>query len=266
MDWDHILKSNGLDRYDRNARLYPAFLCLLPIFVVIALWLPQVWTLLGGLVSLVLACGLVYYLAQIVRYLGRQIEKKLGNRVGRLHSATLLTHSNTQIPVDTKARYHRYLNDHGITVPDRELEMRDPSAALQGFRSAVDWLLEHTRPTAKTSMLLDENIAYGFRRNLLGLKPIAIPFTVLALAINIYFIATKDDQTRITAASVVELLLLLALIAWVMVVKPVFVEDASLAYAQRFLAQCENAQPIRKRSRTAAKKKTPQNETDGQQA
>ncbi|OYV25356.1 MAG: hypothetical protein B7X08_05940 [Acidocella sp. 20-63-7] len=264
MDWDHILKSNGLDRYDRNARLYPAFLCLLPIFVVIALWLPRVWTLLGGLVSLVVACGLVYYLAQTVRYLGRQIEKKLGNRVGRLHSATLLTHSNAQIPADTKARYHKYLNDHGIAVPDRDLEMRDHSTALQGFRSAVDWLLEHTRPAAKTSMLLNENIAYGFRRNLLGLKPVAIPFTVLALAINTYFIATKDDQTRITAASIVDFLLIISLISWILIVKPMFVEDASLAYAQRFLAQCENAQPSRKRSKTAAQKKPPQSGSAGQ--
>ena len=62
MDWDQILKANGLDRYDRNARLYPAFLCLLPLFIIIALWLPAVWTLLGGLLSLAAACGLIFSL------------------------------------------------------------------------------------------------------------------------------------------------------------------------------------------------------------
>jgi hypothetical protein len=246
MDWNQIFRSNGLDRYDRNARLYPAFMCLLPLFAVIALWLPQVWTLLGGLLSLAVACGLVFYLAQVVRYLGRKTESRLGNRVGRARSAVLVSHSDTQVASDTKIRYHKYLADHGVKVPDRELELKDPAAAYQAFRSAVDWLLEHTRKNAAASMLLDENIAYGFRRNLLGLKPTAIILIILAIAANAYLIATKADQNRMLAAGVVELILILALIAWFYVVRPAFVEDASLAYAQRFLAQCENTRPPRK--------------------
>ncbi|OYV36086.1 MAG: hypothetical protein B7Z80_16615 [Rhodospirillales bacterium 20-64-7] len=240
MDWEQILRSNGLDRYDRNARLYPAFLSLLPVFVVIAVWLPPVWTLLGGLISLASACGLIFFLAQIVRYLGRQVEKRLGDRVGRARSAVLLSHGDTLIAADTKARYHRYLADHGIKVPDRDLETRNPAAAIQGFRSAVDWLLEHTRPNAQSSMLLNENIAYGFRRNLVGLKPVAIALLVVAIAINAYLIATKDDQSRMVAAGAVELFFLMSLIAWIYVVGSAFVEDASVAYAQRFLAQCEH--------------------------
>lgn len=246
MDWDHFLRTNGLDRYDRNARLYPAFLCILPIFVVIALWLPAVWTLLGGLVSVVVGCGLIYFLAQIVRYLGREIERRLGDRVGRARSAILLSHADTFIPADTKARYHKYLRDRGIKVPDAELERTNPAAANQAFRSAVDWLLEHTRPKAKASMLHNENIAYGFRRNLLGLKPIAIVLLVLAICANGFLIVTKDDQTRMIAAGVVELFLLLALVAWLYVVRPGFVEDAAVAYGQRFLAHCESAPTVRK--------------------
>jgi len=255
MDWDHFLRTSGLDRYDRNARLYPAFLCLLPIFVVVALGLPQAWTLLGGLASLVAACGSVFFLAQIVRYLGRRIETRLGDRVGRARSAVLLSHSDTHIPVDTKARYHRYLADHGIKVPDREAEIADPATAYQGFRSAVDWLLEHTRKGATASMLHSENISYGFRRNLLGLKPVAVVLLILALAANVYPLITRDDQSRMVAAGVVELLLLLALVAWLYVVRPAFVEDASLAYAQRFLAQCENARGVTTRRKQKAQPK-----------
>jgi hypothetical protein len=114
------------------------------------------------------------------------------------------------------------------------------------FRSAVDWLLEHTRPSAKASMLHNENIAYGFRRNLLGLKPVAIALLVVALACNAFLIVTKDDQSRMIAAGIIELLLLLALIVWLFVIRAAFVDDASLAYAQRFLAQCENARNRKK--------------------
>ena len=252
MDWNQILRSNGLDRYDRNARLYPAFLCLLPLFAVIALWLPQVWTMLGGLLSLAVACGVVFYLAQIVRYLGRKTESRLGHRVGRARSAVLLSHSDTHIVTETKARYHKYLVDHGVKVPDPEIEIKDPAAAYQAFRSAVDWLLEHTRKDAAASMLLNENIAYGFRRNLLGLKATALTLLLLAIVTNAYLIVTKADQNRMLAAGVVELLLILALIAWLYVVRPAFVEDASLAYAQRFLAQCENTRPSRKPRKLAS--------------
>ena len=243
MDWEAFLRANGLDRYDRIARIYPALLCLLPIFVVVTLWLPQVWTLLGGVTSLVLACGLIFYLAQLVRYRGRQVEKQLGRKVGRAKTAVLLSHADPHIPADTKARYHRYLRDHGISIPDKGSETSDPVAADQAFRSAVDWLLEHTRPNAKASLLYNENIAYGFRRNLMGLKPIAVVLILLALAANTYFILTSNRHSRMVAAIVVELFLLVALGGWLYEIRSAFVEDASLAYAQRFLAQCEQMEP-----------------------
>ena len=242
MDWDQVLKANGVDRYDRNARLYPAFLCLLPIFSVVALWMPQVWTLLGGLVALAVGCGLTFFLAQLVRYLGRQVEKKLGKQVGRAHSAVLLSHSDVRITAGTKARYHQYLAKHGIKVPDARAEADDPAVAKQSFRSAIDWLLVHTRSQAKTSMLLNENIAYGFRRNLLGVKPVALVLLVLALLGNLYLLLVRDDQARGVAAGLVDLLLLLALVVWLFIVRASFVEDASLAYAQRLFDLCDGAQ------------------------
>ncbi len=245
-DWDNILKASGLDRYDRNARLYPAFLCLLPLFAVLALGLPQVWTLLGGITSLVVGAGLVFLLAQVVRYFGRRTEKRLGDRVGRARSATLLSHGNAVIPPDTKARYHKYLKSHGIDIPDENFEVSNPTLANQKLRSAVDWLLEHTRHNAKSSMLLNENIAYGFRRNLLGLKPVALTLIVIALFFNLYLTMNCKNHDRMGADAVLDFLLLLGLTSWVLVIRSEFVEDASLAYAQRFLAQCETAQKPRK--------------------
>jgi len=254
MNWTAILKAVGLDRYDRNARLYPAFLSLLPIFLVLALGLPQVWTLLGGIASLAGFCGSVFLLAQIVRYFGRKVEAQLGDRVGRARSAILLSHSDPRIPTDTKARYHKYLMDHGLDIPSIDFEASAPVEANQKFRSAVDWLLEHTRASTKASMLLDENISYGFRRNLLGVKPVALALIVLAIAINLYLSITCIDHNRMVADSVLELLLILGLMAWGWVVRPDFVEDASMAYAQRFLAQCESTQaPKRGRSSKASK-------------
>ncbi len=241
MAWEQFLTASGFDRYDRIARISPALLCLLPTFVVILLWLPTVWTLLGSLVSLVVGCGLIYGLVQFVRYQGRRVEKKLGNKVGKAKTAALLSHADPHIPATTKARYHRYLRKHGLEVPDLEQERADPIAASDSYHSAVDWLLEHTRPNTKSSMLHSENITYGFRRNLLGLKLVAILLTLMALAGNTYFICARSDQSQLIAGIIVELFLCGTLSGWLWVINSSFVEDASLAYAQRFLAQCEKA-------------------------
>ena len=136
-----------------------------------------------------------------------------------------------------------------MEIPDKKIEAIDPATANQAYRSAVDWLLEHTRPNAKDFMLHSENISYGFRRNLLGLKPVALVLIVLALAANAYLVIASDDHNRMVATGVVELLLLLTLAAWLYVVRPAFVEDASLAYAQRFLAQCEKEKATTRRGK-----------------
>src|SRR3954466_15200621 len=55
----------GFDRYDRNARLRPALLVVLPMLLVVAIWLPAVWTTAGALFTLVSACGATYLLARL---------------------------------------------------------------------------------------------------------------------------------------------------------------------------------------------------------
>nr|WP_294917897.1 hypothetical protein [uncultured Neokomagataea sp.] len=256
MALDQFLKSIGLDRYDRNARIYPAFLCVLPIFVTILVWFPAAWTILGGLFSIIITSGIIFLLGQIVRYRGRLIEIKLGPRVGRAKTAALLCHKNNEIPKNTKQRYHTFLRKKGVVIPTVEEEHADPQVAFDAFRSAVDWLLTHTRPNAKTSGLLNENISYGFRRNTLGIKPVAIIVLLLIIPANAWMIFRSLDQNRIIAALVVEMMLIGALIAWVFIINSAFVEDASVAYAQRFLEQCEPKTITRNTKKTVEKVKS----------
>ena len=245
MSLDEILKGSGLDRYDRTARLYPAFLCMLPIIATTIIWFPPVWTMLGGLSSIVIASGVVFLLAQVVRYQGRQVEKQLGERVGKAKTARLLSHLNSDLGKDSRARYHAFLRKKGLHIPTREQEEVDPTSARDAYRSAVDWLVKYTRPDASKSGLLSENIAYGFRRNMLGIKKASITFLLIAIGVNAYMIFHSLDQERKTAAEIVELASVTAFAVWLIVITPDFVEDASSAYATRFLEQCE--------SRTAGK-------------
>ncbi|WP_158809561.1 hypothetical protein [Beijerinckia sp. L45] len=242
LSFDAILRGVGLDRYALNARLKPALLGLLPIFLVVGFWVPEARTMVGAFVSAATACGLTFLLAQIARNRGRTLERRLGDRVGRLHSARLLTFADRSFAAETKNRYHTFLLSKNIRVSTADEEKASPDDAFDRARAAVDWLLVHTLPDAKKSLLFEENIAYGFARNLYGIKAIAISIAVLAMMADAAMIFIRlPDRSPAVGGSIVGALLLLALAMWVFFVNEDLVRESSLAYAQRLFSQCEPA-------------------------
>lgn len=244
----------GLDRYDLFARLRPALFCTLPLILVALAWFPETRTLTGAALSLLTACGVTYLLGQIARARGRALEAKAGRSSGRLLTATMLSHGDGSIAAPTKQRYHAFIRAGGVHVPTQDEEAADPEESFVSYVSAVDWLLERTRAAAKTSLLLEENIAYGFRRNLLGLKPIALAILAVAMGANGYFAyAAHQSGQPLMPGVVVGATLVGLLAAWLHLVTDSFVRDASDAYARRLLAMCDRlsvnppkAEPARK--------------------
>ncbi|MEJ7928105.1 hypothetical protein WG908_15240 [Sphingobium sp. AN641] len=240
MALDAVMKELNFDRYDRNARLRPALFTILPILVSVAIWYPKIWSLFGALASLLVTCGVTFLLAQLARQLGRRLEHRWTPAIGRAHTAKLLSHSDPTLPAATKSRYHAYLLSHGIVLPTIQQERRDPAKAQDQYLSAITWLLEHTRQNANKSLLLDENVAYGFRRNLRGLKSFALVILALALAANVALVwrggwASPMLETGFMLGGGLALVTLI----WIFCITRPFVEDASLAYAQRLLAQSD---------------------------
>ena len=76
----------------------------------------------------------------------------------------------------TKARYHKRLADlvKGAKAPSANDEQEDPVAADGVYSAWSTYLRVNTRDTKKYSLLLQENINYGYRRNVWGLRPIGI--------------------------------------------------------------------------------------------
>jgi hypothetical protein len=80
----------------------------------------------------------------------------------------------------TKSRYHDAIRTTlGVNVPSREAELADPVRADDAYIAATRRLRELTRNDR--SLLLKENIAYGFHRNTLAMKPIGVATSVLSL-------------------------------------------------------------------------------------
>ena len=230
----------GMDRYDRHARLTPALILLLPAFLFVFAWFPAVWTQFGAIAAFVVACGVLYALTRYVRRLGHGIESKLGARIGRLHTATLLSLADNRLSVSMKAKCRSYIEAHsGLTLPSIEQEESDPKSATDERLVAVKWLLEHTRPTAGATLLLDENISYGFARNLLGLKLYGLVISSIVLVASVWLLLnTSSGSPTFLPGSVLCGASFLVLLYWLLLVTEKSVEKASQVYAEKILSLC----------------------------
>lgn len=165
----------SLDAYTVRARLFPALIAGVPAFALAGAFISwgsfNVTQLIAGSGLTVL---LVFF-AEIARRRGRAIEPGLIERMGGLQSTVTLRHGNPTYDAATKAKYHAFLAARlEEPAPTPQSEEADPQAADAFYSRAGTWLRENTRNAKKFNILFNENISYGFWRNLLGLKAPAL--------------------------------------------------------------------------------------------
>ncbi len=78
----------------------------------------------------------------------------------------------------------------GVTLPSPEAEATDPEAADSLYDSAVQWLIPQTRSGGRFPLVFQENVNYGFRRNLWGLRPIGLAVAIGCLVVNASMVVT----------------------------------------------------------------------------
>jgi len=169
------------DPYERQARLYPALLALLPLLTVVVLLYGAKATALSGALTVAVSCGCLYMTTNLCREMGMWLEKRLYREWGGKPTTQLLRHRDKTIEGITKRRYHAFLATKiNAVFPDQKQEALDPEGADEIYQSGIRWLLDHTRPDdgKKFDMIFRENIAYGFRRNALGMKPIGLLISI----------------------------------------------------------------------------------------
>lgn len=231
------MKLLALDHYERVARLYPALLATAPVTVLMFLWAPNESALLKGAVSLTVSAGVLLVLMHYGRLRGRAIQAKMVGRMGGLASTVALRHRDTYLAKGSRTAYHDTLRSHGLDIPTPDEEASDPVGADDKYRSAVDWLREQTRNEKKFPLVHGENRSYGFRRNLLGLKPLGLSLALIALIVDLGLSLRYADQgsTLQITGFVLAGFLAVAVTAWVFVITEKFVLDASWAYTERLL-------------------------------
>lgn len=230
------------DPYERKARVTPGLLVALPLLVPLVCGHGPRHPVLTGLVALLGGCGAVYGLASVARGRGKELEEALVRKWGGMPTTIALRHSDTFLDSVSKHRYHTAIAaKFGITMPTADEESADPAKADDTYIGATKRLRELTR--SNKSLLLTENIAYGFHRNMLAIKPIGVVASALGIlwglaiarVINIsppYVVPTNLLDPGLPAGlSVLVSIILLA--GWLFYFDEAAVRRVGFAYAER---------------------------------
>lgn len=159
------------DYYSRNARIYPAVIGAAP--AIAALMILFTWHGIS-ITSSVASAGvlvILYAMSDMARQRGKRLEPELYKRLGCMPSVRMLRRNDNTFDEPSKERYRAFLAEKlGRPAPTVEEETLDQNAADGFYTAAGTWLRENTRDTKKFNILFGENVTYGFRRNLLGLR------------------------------------------------------------------------------------------------
>jgi hypothetical protein len=233
------------DSYNRVARLYPALLAIAPILCSAIVVFPSIVSNIPRSAAAVfgLSC-LAYFLASLARSRGKAIEEQLLARWDGWPTTVMLRHRDDRIDPVTKARYHAALASlcPDIKMPSATDEQNFPSGADDTYRSATKRLIEMRRGP-EYQMLHRENASYGFRRNMLGLKPIALAvagIAVLVTALGWWTVVSPAPTWESIRASIVTYPYLPVLLAfdlgyfllWAAMINENFVRQAGREYAE----------------------------------
>jgi hypothetical protein len=226
-----------LDAYTRRARLAPALLAAFPVLtaLVASARSPQTTVrligLAGGAVGLVV-CGMT-------RDRGRRLEPDLWASWGGSPTLRRLRWHNAP-DTDAVHRLHQRLNTLlDEPLPDAAAEASDPDAADGRYDEAVTALRERTRDPARFRLVFAENTEYGFRRNSLGLRPLAIGIATLVLALSLTLAIGVNSHRAWTRWGVTAAVTAGTLGFWWRIVTPAWVRTAAELYADRLLEALE---------------------------
>lgn len=232
------------DSYTRRARIYPALLAALPGLALAAIMVS--WKDLGVSHAIATAAAgfLLYAFGDLTRRLGKRHEDAIYREIGGKPSTKMLRHSDTTFDKRTKASWLKFLASKiGGAPPTADEERADAAATDAYYDRCGNWLRENTRDHKKFDLIFEENVTYGFRRNLYGLKLLGLALNLLVVVICAIWIWNRwpvghDDGVAARLIYVIIIALAHALF-FVFAVSKSGVTEAANQYARQLLLACE---------------------------
>lgn len=233
-----------IDTYNLRARLWPAILGIAPAIALAAIAVSWDELSLPQVIATAAIAVLFGAASDLARRMGKRFERKMFASTGGKPVMTLLRHSNRTLEACTKDRYRNFLAEQlKEQPPTAEDETRDPAAANGFYDRCGIWLRERTRrDTGKYKVLFEENVTYGFRRNLYGLKWPGLALNATVVLVCVYLLSPYGSwisaTTRTELYSVLTIAAIHALYFLFFVTRR-SVEEASDQYARQLVLSCE---------------------------
>jgi hypothetical protein len=183
------------DRYTLFARLFPAIIAIAPALALVAVLISWKTINLSHGIAIIALGVLFMVFSDVARKRGRAVEPKIIEKMGGLPSTTMQRHRDDTLDAPTKARIHTFLADKlDEKAPSAKAEEKAPDLADGFYARGATWLRENTRNEKDFAILLSENITYGFRRNVYGLRIPALILNgaIVVLCIGAYFTALSQ--------------------------------------------------------------------------
>jgi hypothetical protein len=211
---------------------------------------------LGAAMTVLGASGGMYGLASIVRAKGKELEERLVATWGGMPTTIALRHRDSFLDSVSKQRYHDLITSKlGIRMPTVDEEAADLVNADNAYIGATKRLRELTRNDK--GLLIKENIAYGFHRNMLAMKPTGIAVSLIALAYGFaeagvihgrspYVSVDRLGQLDLSVGITVAVSFAFFAV-WLLHFKPAAVRRIGFAYAERLFERLPSlrAKPVR---------------------
>ena len=237
------MKTYFLDPYARRARLQPGLLVALPVALAVLAWFPGEASAAGIVWSLIVWCGGTALIAQLARGPGKAKEPELFRKWGGKPTTRLLRHRGSRNRVLLEHRHERLRTLlPTVRIPSAAEETADPAGADAAYETCTVFLLEKTRSKDRFPLVFEANCDYGFRRNLWGMKSLALALACgAAIAIGWLLYQNVRAHVRpepVTIAACVAVLVLL--VGWIGWFTPAWVKTTADAFAERLLGAMEN--------------------------
>lgn len=186
-------------------------------------------------------------LAQFGRDRGKRKEAELYRRWGGKPSTVLLRHATGSFNRHTLARYHRRLSEllPELRLPSESDEAAEAAKCDEVYEACGDYLLSQTRDTTRFRLLFQENINFGFRRNLWAMKPTGVVMSLAGMAITGGLLVARTEAGKWPEAGLMLGLAIdtLMLVWWLVVIRPDWVRLPADAYARQLLACIDQIEP-----------------------
>jgi hypothetical protein len=165
------------------------------------------------------------------------MEERLIKRWDGFPTTKMLRHREKQNVGMFERRRRKLEQLYGEQLPTRGEEANHPGSADERYVAATRFLITLVRERRDDfPRVHEENISYGFARNLLGLKPVAIAVALVAIVGDGVFVLADGHEVAI----VVAVMNLVLLVFWVFFVKSSWVLQAGTTYAERLFEALES--------------------------